>query len=112
VSYGIYSITGARLAVLPFAALIWLIIWSLRFLPTPIKNPLKRIIIQIFLVVTLGGSVIAQMLLYQSLSGIRVLKNDRFFTVAVSMEAIIGICFGFASAFERRRKEKEAMRGE
>jgi uncharacterized membrane protein len=112
VSHGIYSITGARLAMLPFAALIWLTMWSLRFLPTPIKNPLKRIIIQIFLVVTLGGSVIVQMLLYKSLSGIRVLGNDRFFNVASYMESIIAICLLFASAFERRRKEKEARRGE
>src|SRR5712671_73007 len=106
-SHGIYSVTGARLAILPFAALIWLMMWSLRFLPTPINNPLKRLIIQIFLAATLGGSVIAQMLLYKSLSRIRVLENDRFFNVAVSMEGIIAICFGFASAFERRRKEKE-----
>jgi len=56
--------------------------------------------------------VIAQMLLYQSLSGIRVLKNDRFFSVAVSMEGIIAIFLLFASAFERRRKEKEARRSE
>jgi len=98
--------------MLLFAALIWLITWSLRFLPTPIKDPLKRLTIQIFLGATSGGSVIAQMLLYQSLSGIRVLKNDRFFSVAVSMEGIIAICLLFASAFERRRKEKEARRSE
>jgi len=107
VSHGIYSITDARLAMLPFAALIWLTMWSLRFLPTPITNPLKRFIVQVVLAAVLGGSVIAQMFLYKSLSGLRVLKNDKFFNAAVIMEGSIAICFLFASAFVRRRKEKE-----
>jgi hypothetical protein len=105
-SGGIGSVTDARLTMLAFAVTNWLIVWFLRFLPTPIKNPLIKVSIQLLLAITLSGAATGQVRVYRSLSEIRVLENDHFFMVAFIMEYAIGACILFASAFERRRRER------
>jgi hypothetical protein len=105
------SIVSARLAMVPFAAPLWLMGWSMRFLPIPIKNPQVRIAAQLTLVVIIGGDIVGQMILYRSLSGIRSnLSNDNVFFILFLGEFVIGLCLIFSSAFALRRKERNEHR--
>jgi hypothetical protein len=109
-SIGDSSLAEARLAMLAFAALLWFIAWSLRFLPTPIKNPVKRAAIQLVLATTVGANSVGQVMVYRALSGIRVLGENKFFIVAFLIEHVIALCLMFSSAFERRRQERNERR--
>ena len=94
--------------MLPLAALQWSMVWCLRFI-LPIKNPLVRAIAQIAFAGTLAVCAVAQILLYRSLTGIRVLKNDHAFIPAFLAEYFVGICILMTSALELRRKEKKSQ---
>jgi hypothetical protein len=99
------SILEARLAMLPFAALLWVECWSIRFLPIPLKNPLIRVIVQVTLAALVVGNIWGQMSVYRSLSGIRGnLNDDNVFFALFLGEFVIGLCLIFSSAFELRRK--------
>jgi hypothetical protein len=101
------SIVEARLAMLRFAALLWLVAWSIRFLPIPIKNPFARILVQLTLAVIIGADALGQISAYRSLSGIHGnLDNDNVFFVLLLGECVIGLCLTFSSAFALRRKEQ------
>jgi hypothetical protein len=101
------SIVEARLAMLPFAVLLWLVGRSLRFLPIPIKNPFVRIFAQLTFAALIVGDILGQMTAYRSLSGIRGNLNDDnvFFTLFIG-ECVVGLCLMFYSAFALRRKER------
>jgi len=101
------SIIYARLSMLPFAALIWFIMWSVgRFVPTPIKDPTKRMAMIILFGAFMFAHVSGQMFLYRWLSGIRALKNDSFFSVAFPSEYAIGFGIFLYGAFKRQRIDK------
>ncbi len=111
-SGGIGSVTDARLAMLAFVVTNWLIVWFLRFLPTPIKNPLIRASIQISFAATLLGVVIGQIVLYEFPGGIRVLKNDQFFVVAFLGEYVIGLCILFCQRIRASTERKKSRTDE
>jgi hypothetical protein len=102
------DIKALMIVMLPFAALQWTMVWCLRFIPLPIKNPLVRAITQIIFAGTLSVSAVAQIQLYRSLTGIRVLKNDHFFISTFVGEYVVGICILLTSARELRRKEERS----
>jgi hypothetical protein len=105
------SIVEARLAMLPFAALLWFMGWSLRFWPIPIKNPFVRVLVQLTAAVIIVGDILGQMSAYRSLSGIRGnLNDDNVFFALFLGEFVIGLCLIFSSAFALRRKERSEHR--
>lgn len=95
---------SARLAVLPFAGVQLFIFWLMRYLPVPIKNPLLRFIAIIVFPGAVFGIWAGQAVLYRTMTGIRVLKHDRFFMALSFIEYGINLCVLFWTAWERRKK--------
>jgi len=92
--------------MLPFSALQWLIIWCLRFLPYPITQAAIRSATMLTFLGAWFGVWIVQLRLYQKLSGVHVLKNDRVFVAVTLFEIIISLLILLSVALEWRQKEK------
>ncbi len=99
-------ITSARLVILPFAVFQWLVVWSLRYLPLPIKNQALKFVTIAMYSVGVFGAWIAQILIYRSMTGIYVVRNDHYFQAVFLTEHVIAIAIGFTSAWELRKKQK------
>jgi hypothetical protein len=97
---------NAKLAALPFSALLWLVAWSIRFLPTRLKSHTIRLIAGLGLAAAEFGILWTQMSFYRSLTGIRVLTNDHFFMIMFFTETVVAICLVVRSASRLRDKEK------
>lgn len=98
------SNTTARLYVLLLAPLQWVLVWSVRFLPVPIKNLLIRTVIMLIAIVGVVGVWFAQVTLYRSMTGIYAVKGDNFlFGVTVS-DYVISLGVLFIAAAQLRRK--------
>ena len=104
------SLTIPKLTALPFAALEWFIIWLIRYLPTRIKNSVIRVLVQIAFGGSIFGVWLVQGTLYQSMTGVRILKNDHFFMGLTIIEHVVGVCLLYRIAFERRKKERTETR--
>ena len=100
------QITHARLIVVPFAIVIWLLTWSMRFIKTPISNPLKRVGVQSFVVAIYVGAIFIQFKAYQSLGGTYIIGKDHVFMGEFFVENIIALYLVLSSAFERDRKNR------
>jgi hypothetical protein len=103
-------IIEARLMLLPFALLVWLSAWSLRFFPNPVKPlPLRLAVCLLFSSIFLGTAIGQILLSAKLLNGISVLANDYVFLIMFGIEYAIGLCivilsnFASASAAQRKR---------
>ena len=97
---------NAKLVALSFSALLWLVAWSIRFLPTRLKSHTIRLIAGLSLAAGEFGILWAQMSFYRSLTGIRVLTNDHFFMIMFFTETVVAICLVLRGASGLREKEK------
>ena len=97
---------NAKLAALPFSALLWFVAWSIRFVPTLLKSHPIRLIAGLGLAAAEFGILWTQMSFYRSLTGIRVLTNDHFFMIMLFAETVVAICLVLNGASGLREKEK------
>ncbi len=94
----------ARLVLLPFAVLEWSAVWLLRYVPSPIKNPPTRLLIQLAFGVGILGPWFVEATLYSSMTGIHILKNDDFFFGLTVAQHLVAVIILLRVAYERRRK--------
>jgi hypothetical protein len=91
-------IVAPRMILLPFALGQWLLVWSLRFVPrATLSIALLNQILKLAIAAAASASVIAEMLLYRSLTRQDSLKNDNFFFVVVIGQSLVGIVLAFKS---------------
>jgi hypothetical protein len=95
---------NAQFAMLPFAAFQWVIAWSLRYVPIPIKNPVIRMVIILMTQMALLGSLVAQIKTYHAMTGINALANNRFIFTVIAPQCLIGLGILFHGAYTRRKK--------
>ena len=100
-------ITNPRMILLPFAFGLWLLAWSLRFVPRRRLNSAQRGIAQIAVVAMILGHLIVQLFLYKSLTGEVVLKDDNFFFAVITVEYVIGIYIMINSNSVLKRTEEK-----
>lgn len=97
-----------KLVVIPFAIIQWLVFWGMRYLPYPIKNPALRLAAQITFPSVGLGMWFVQLRLYQSMTGIAVVKNDRYFMALTFTEYIVSAAIILRVAYEFRNRERES----
>jgi hypothetical protein len=92
-----------RLILLPFCLGLCFVGWSLRFFP-PFPSRLVQGIVQLMLALGLGGGVIAEVLLYSSLTGQERLADDNFFFVIMMVQSIIASVIAVKSGSILKKK--------
>ncbi|SRR5579872_390121 len=97
----------ARIVITSLAPLEWMIIWLSRYIPVPIKNASIRIVVEIAFALCIIGPWFVQVVIYQSIGGIRIPGKDHFFLGLTIIEHGVGIGILYRIAFERRKKERE-----
>lgn len=102
-------VAAARLAVLPFAPVLWLYAWWVLtfakkltrrwpgWLKAPVVGPLYA--------GGLVGILMAQGDLYTRMTGIWVLESDNYFFALLLAELAVGIILIFRLAYKERRRE-------
>jgi hypothetical protein len=102
-------IISPRMILLPFAFGELLLAWSARFLPRRDRiSALLKGIATLTLASTASAGVIAEVLLYRSLTGQDNLRGDNFFFAAMIAQGLVTIAVAFNSESALRRKEREA----
>src|SRR5690349_401260 len=101
-------ITSPRMILLPFAFGLWLLAWSLRFLPRHHLKSVQRGIVQFALVATVLVHLIGELFLYKSLTGETGLKDDNFFLVAIIVQYIFCVVITLNSESVLKRTEEKA----
>ena len=101
-----------KLILVMFSILEWLLAWLVRFMPPRNESSafLKGIIALMFGAMTSGG-IIAEVLLYGSLTGRHSLRDDNFFFVTMIVEGLVGIAIVFKSESVLRQREGETRLG-
>jgi hypothetical protein len=103
------SIIEPQLILLPFAFLQWFLIWSLRFLPRAKDcSNLSRGIIKVAVAATLSITMIAEMLLYRSLTAQDSLKGDNFFFAGIMGQSLVSAALVYRLNSFLRRKEADS----
>jgi hypothetical protein len=91
-------IVAPRMILLPFALGQWLLAWSLRFVPrSTLSSALLNQILKVAVAAAASAGVIAEIILYRSLTRQDSLKNDNFFFVMVIGQSLVGIVLAFKS---------------
>ncbi len=91
-------IIAPRMILLPFALGECLLAWSLRFVPrSTLSSALLNQILKAAVAVAASAGVIAETLLYRSLTGQDSLKNDNFFFAVMIGQSLIVIVLAFKS---------------
>jgi hypothetical protein len=102
------SIISPRMILFPFTFGLWLLAWSLRFLPRHRLNDAQRGIVQVTLVAIILVHLIVELSLYKSLTGEDKLEDDSFFFTTMIIE--YGVCAGLAinsdSVLKRMEQER------
>jgi hypothetical protein len=101
-------ITNPRMILLPFAFGLWLLAWSLRFLPRHRLSGAQRGVVQLALVAICLAHLIVTILVYKSLTGEANLKDDNFFFFVIVVQSIIGIAIAVSSESVLKRTEEKA----
>jgi hypothetical protein len=102
------SIIKPLLILLPFAILQWLLIWSPHFFPrTKNISSLSRGVIKIVYAATLAVAIIAELLVYRSLTGQDSLKDDNLFFAGIVGQSIVSFVLIYRVNSFLRRKEAE-----
>jgi hypothetical protein len=94
--------------LLPFAFGLWLLAWSLRFLPRHRLSGAQRGVVQLALVAIALVHLIVELFLYKSLTGEANLKDDNFFFFVMMVQSIIGIAIALNSESVLKRTEGKA----
>jgi hypothetical protein len=99
-------LTHAHLALVGLTLLLWVIAWSLRYVPLPIKDPLVRRIVQLIYGGGVGAFFIIEPMLYRTMTGNNgnLLKNDHFLSVIVMTQAVGSTCIALIALLVRRWK--------
>ena len=100
---------GSKVILLSFCFLLWFLAWCLRFLPRRDRSSaLLKGVTTLAIAAMASGSVIAEVLLYRSLTGRLSLKDDNFFFAVMMAQGIVGMVIVFRSESALRRKERGA----
>lgn len=101
-------LNAARLAVLPFAPILWLYAWAaLSLVKHRMRTRSQLLISGEILIVTAGfvGILFAQSDVYRKMTGISVLENDNYFFTLFVAEIIVMILVIFRFAYKERQRE-------
>jgi hypothetical protein len=94
--------------LLPFAFGELLLAWSVRFLPRRDRiSALLKGIVTLTLASTASAGVIAEVLVYRSLTRQDSLRDDNFFFATMIAQGLVTIAMAFNSNSALRRKERE-----
>ena len=96
------------LGMVPFAILLWVMTWLVRFLPRLNKKSALSSLVQLMLAICVGGDLISQIVVYRDFVGNRALARDHVFLATFYIECFFSFWLGFKSYSVRRRKENEA----
>lgn len=106
-------LTTGRLAMAPLVVLQWVIAWwSFRLLPTTIKTEIMKDVAWISISAAWFGTVLAEIVLYRYMTGIRALDQDNFFTDFLLGEMLVSFCLFFISGKAWQRKRDRAKKEE
>lgn len=95
--------------LLPFTFLQWFLIWSLRFFPlAKDSSNLSRGILKVAIAATLSVAMIAEMLMYRSLTGQNSLKDDNFFFTGIMGQSLVSAALVYRLNSFLRRKEADS----
>ena len=92
----------AFLSDLPFAAILWGVAWSARYIPVPIKSSLLRLAVQLAFSAILIGTWVAQIRVYLWVAGL--VSQDNLLVGLLIVENAIGIGLVLLSARARERR--------
>lgn len=106
------TVNDARLAMLPFIFLWCAIFWSLRYIPYPIKNPLKRVAVQLLYGVGILFVALAELTVFGARAGMdgSLFRNDTLSLAIFMVGPLLGIGLGINSATALRKKSKSTER--
>lgn len=102
-------LAAARLAVLPFAPLLWLcacaLVASAGGITSRIPKSARGLVGALAAGVVLGGILSVQMDVYSRISGVRALENDSYFFALLLVEIAVALLVILRLAYTKRRKE-------
>ena len=89
-------------------ALQWLVAWSLRFVPTTIKTEAMKTVAWLSVSAAWFSTFMIEIFVYRSMTGIRDLNRDGFFTSVFITEGTVSlyILFKSAQALQQKRTEQ------
>ena len=101
------SVVNARWAIVPLGLLQWLMMYSLYYLDrSNISLQFKKWIAVAIAAFAMGGIVLLQIQIYQSIASISPVGKDNYFFSIILAEILVSICIGFRTAVLKRRREK------
>jgi hypothetical protein len=101
-----------KLVLLIFSILEWLLAWSARFMPNRnTSSALLKGVMALILAGTASGGVIAEILLYRSLTGLKSLKDDNFAFAIMIVQGLGMIAIALKSEAVLRQREGETRLG-
>jgi hypothetical protein len=101
-----------KLILLMFSILEWLLAWSVRLIPRRNNSSaFQRGIVPLLFCAMAGGGIIAEVLLYGSLTGHHSLRDDNFFFVTMIVEGLGMIAIALKSEAVLRQREGETRLG-
>jgi hypothetical protein len=104
---------GSKFILVIFSILEWLLAWSARFMPNRnTSSALLKGVMALIFGGTASGGVIAEILLYRSLTGLKSLKDDNFAFAIMIVQGLGMIAMALNSESVLKRRERETHLGE
>ena len=107
------TVNDARLAMLPFAFLTWIVAWCVRYIPFPILNPTKRLAAQLVLAVAMGAPSVLQIVIFRLRAGIEggLFTNDplSFAICLLGPTVALGLVLNSAAVLKKMGRATRTM---
>jgi len=99
-----------RLAILPFAPLLWLVVWlSLRYRPHFLQNSIMRMAAALVVGMSLVAIFLIQIRLYGSITQAQPVADDNFVLAVLLGQSLVGIAMILWLVLSRRKKNSETF---